>query len=82
MKEKLLNALKVLELIYLVLTATVYIVGPVAFYVLGIILNFNSGYSVWWALGIPLLLFIPMGINIFIAIPKEVKLLWKKSKKK
>ena len=73
---------RVTELLFFTTTAIGFIVIPVAFYVLGIIYNLKQDLEIWWVMGLPLLVFTAIGIDMMRLSVKGVKSLWKEIKKK
>lgn len=70
------------ELVFLSAVAIGFILGPVAFYVLGVIYNLEQDLSIWWVVGLPSLIFLARGIDFLVLAVKGVKSLWKEMKKK
>lgn len=73
---------RITELVFLSAVAIGFIMGPVAFYVLGVIYNLKQELSIWWVMGLPLFVFLASGIHILVLAVEGVKSLWKEIKKK
>ena len=73
---------RIIELVFLSVVAIGFIVGPIAFYVLGVVYNLKQSLSIWWLIGLPLLMFLVRGIDLLVLVVKGVKSLWKEIKKK